>query len=190
MRKIWLLSSILLMACTSHPQVNLSEIKIKAENGDAAAQNNLGVLYQKGGKVEKNLQEALRWYTQAANQSLPAAAHNLAWMYDQGLGTPEDDQEASRWYRQAAERGYSPSQVNLAIMLVQGKGISQDYVEAHKWLTEARMNGTDKESQWIARRLLCELEAKMSQEEIKEAGYSYSSMPFSNCESQLSDSAP
>jgi len=161
-------------------------LKMSAENGHAAAQNNLGVLYANGRVLTKDNQEAFRWYKKAARQGLGEAEHNVAWMYDQGLGIPEDNQKAVYWYRRAANHGFQASQLNLGIMLGKGEGVSKDYVEAHKWPTASRMNRADKQAQWAARGALCELEEKMSEQEIEEAGYSYSAMPFSNCESFLS----
>ncbi len=37
-----------------------------ANKGDTAAQNNLGYLYEKGPKTDKDLREAGKWYMRAA----------------------------------------------------------------------------------------------------------------------------
>ena len=159
--------------------------KLSAERGHAEAQNNLGVFYQHGRVVPQDSQKAFYWYKKSAEQGISQAEHNVAWMYDQGLGTKEDNQEAVYWYRRAAKHGVPAAQLNLGIMLGKGEGAPQNHVEAHKWLTSARLNDIDKQAQWSARGALCELEANMTEIEIKEAGYSYTSMPFSNCESYM-----
>jgi hypothetical protein len=48
-----------------------------AEKGDAASQNNLGVLYATGQGVKRDAAEALRWYRRAAAQGHALARHNL-----------------------------------------------------------------------------------------------------------------
>lgn len=44
-----------------------------AEQGNTAAQYNLGMLYEDGSGVKKDLQEALKWYGKAAEQGEPDA---------------------------------------------------------------------------------------------------------------------
>ena len=45
---------------------NLSTLRAKAEAGDPKAQNNLGVLYEKGQGVPQNVVKARHWYRLAA----------------------------------------------------------------------------------------------------------------------------
>ncbi len=68
--------------------------KAKAEQGDAGAQCNLGVIYAKGNGVPQNYAEAVKWYRRAAEQDDPAAQSNLGAMYDHGDGVPQDYVEA------------------------------------------------------------------------------------------------
>src|SRR6478736_6798225 len=75
-----------------------------AEQGHAAAQFNLGVMYRYGEGVPKEAQEAAKWYRKAAEQGHAAAQNNLGVMYELGQGVPLDYQEARRWYRKAAEQ--------------------------------------------------------------------------------------
>lgn len=49
---------------------NISELKNKAEQGNAEAQYSLGVCYRCGDGVEKNLEEAIKWYKKAAEQGV------------------------------------------------------------------------------------------------------------------------
>lgn len=56
---------------------NISELKNKAEQGNAEAQYSLGVCYRCGDGVEKNLEEAIKWYKKAAEQGYARAQHNL-----------------------------------------------------------------------------------------------------------------
>ena len=49
-----------------------------AEQGNAIAQNGIGVLYKDGAGVEKNYNEALKWLNLAANQGNISAQLNMA----------------------------------------------------------------------------------------------------------------
>ncbi|MGH7181126.1 MAG: tetratricopeptide repeat protein, partial [Nitrospiraceae bacterium] len=82
-----------------------------AEQGDAKAQYNLGVMYDKGQGLPQDYQEALKWYRKAAEQG--QAQNNLGAMYDDGQGVPQGYQEALKWYRKAAEQGQVQAQYNL-----------------------------------------------------------------------------
>src|SRR5665811_1208260 len=59
-----------------------------ADQGVAIAQNNLGVLYEKGQGVPQNYAEAAKWYRLAANQGAAVAQYNLGIMYATGHGLP------------------------------------------------------------------------------------------------------
>ena len=76
-----------------------------AELGDAEAQYNLGVLYDEGAGVEKDLASAAGWYRKAAEQGFMDAQTNLGIMYVHGQGVPRDYREAMRWFQRAASQG-------------------------------------------------------------------------------------
>ena len=46
----------------------ITEIQRQAEQGDADAQNNLGVMYGEGSRVPQDHAEAVRWFRMAAEQ--------------------------------------------------------------------------------------------------------------------------
>jgi TPR repeat protein len=76
-----------------------------AELGDVEAQFNLGVMYDEGAGVEKNLTTAASWYRKAAGQGFMDAQTNLGIMYFHGQGVPRDYREAMKWFQQAAGQG-------------------------------------------------------------------------------------
>ncbi len=124
-------------------QAALKEILSLAEQGDAVAQNKLGVMYDNGEGVLADDQEAVRWYRLAADQGHASAQYNLGYMYSNGLGVLEDDQEAVRWYRLAADKGHAMAQRNLGLMYEYGKGVLADRISAHMWLNIASANGDE-----------------------------------------------
>src|SRR5271165_2127439 len=83
----------------------LKEFLPLAEQGDAEAQYNLGVMYRDGDGVPQDDKEAVRWFRLAAEQGLANGQFNLGYMYGTGHGVPQDDKEAVRWCRLAAEAG-------------------------------------------------------------------------------------
>ncbi|MDP3714785.1 MAG: tetratricopeptide repeat protein, partial [Burkholderiales bacterium] len=76
-----------------------------ATKGNPDAQNNLGVLYEKGQGVERNFVESVNWYRRAAEQGHAQAQNNVGVMYERGLGVKPDAKEAASWYLKAAQRG-------------------------------------------------------------------------------------
>jgi len=76
-----------------------------AEKGDAQAQYNLGVMYEKGFGVPQDYAEAIKWYRKAEAQGFALAQYNLGVMYEKGFGVPQDYAEAIKWYRKAEAQG-------------------------------------------------------------------------------------
>ena len=65
-----------------------------ADQGNAKAQFNLGLMYDNGRGVTQDDKEAVKWYKLAANQGNAKAQFNLGVMYDNGEGVTQDDKEA------------------------------------------------------------------------------------------------
>ena len=76
-----------------------------AAKGNAAAQTDIGWMFENGQGVPKDYDEAVKWYRLAAAQGYASAQNNLGWMYEHGLGVPKDYDEAIKWYRLAAAQG-------------------------------------------------------------------------------------
>jgi len=76
-----------------------------AELGDAEAQYNLGVMYDEGAGIERDLARAAEWYRKAAEQGFVDAQINLGMMYYHGQGFSRDDAEAAKWFERAASQG-------------------------------------------------------------------------------------
>ena len=59
----------------------LKEFRVFANRGLDRAQNNLGVMYDKGQGVTQDYKEAVKWYRKAAEQGIAPAQMNLGRMY-------------------------------------------------------------------------------------------------------------
>ena len=115
------------------PVVRVEACRTAAEQGNARAQYNLGLMHDNGKGVPQDDGEAVKWYRLAAEQGYAPAQLNLGVMYSKGEGVPQDYAEAVKWHRLAAEQGDAPAQLNLGLMYRNGKGVPQDYAEAVKW---------------------------------------------------------
>ncbi len=113
----------------------LHEWRPLAKQGDAAAQFNLGLMYETGQGVPQNYVQAVRWYRTAADQGYASAQSNLGLLYADGQGVTQDYAEAVRWYRKAADQGTAQAHHNVGLMYYNGQGVTQDYVQAHMWYT-------------------------------------------------------
>ena len=145
-----------------------------AEAGDPWGQTLLGIYYQGGVGVEKDANQALEWFTKAANQDFADAQYHLGRMYESGQGTPQDYGAAVAWYRKAADHaslldGPMGSRRRLARLYLLGLGVPQDYVQADILV---RIAGADP----LAHRIhsaedagLLKVEAKMTPVQIAEA---------------------
>ena len=113
--------------------MDVKSLHVAAEQGDASAQTDLGLLYYKGQDVPQDYTEAMRWFRKAADQEHARAQWGLGHMYEQGNGVARDLSEAAKWYRKAAERGDTVAQWNLGAMYEWRDGVPRDYKLAHMW---------------------------------------------------------
>ena len=100
----------------------------------------MGVLYERGQGVARDLTQAKLWYERAANAGNAKAMHNLAVIHTGAVGQP-DYALAARWFLAAAELGLKDSQFNIAILLERGLGVPANPVEAYKWYMAAGAQG-------------------------------------------------
>ncbi|MFG1201066.1 hypothetical protein V5F29_01550 [Xanthobacter aminoxidans] len=114
------------------------------QRGSAPAALRLGALYESAGK---DMGEARRFYTWAAEQGNVRAMHALAMLLSEGtlpdLNGKPDWAGALKWFRTAADLGHRDSQYNLGVIYARGLGVSADAAEAWKWLDLAARQGDE-----------------------------------------------
>ncbi len=115
-----------------------------ADEGDASAQNNLGVMHARGEGVARNLAAAVDWIGLSARQDLATAQYNIGFMTAQGAGASRDKPVAAQWMRKAAEQGHAAAQSTLGMLHLLGDGVAEDAAEATRWLLEAANQGEAK----------------------------------------------
>ena len=92
----------------------LAATRQSADQGDARAQFNLGLMYDLGQGVPEDDAEAVAWYRKAADQGFAGAQYNLGLMYRNGAGVRQDDVEALKWRSLAASRATGDRQKEYA----------------------------------------------------------------------------
>jgi TPR repeat protein len=93
---------------------DIAEWRVDADDGYAAAQFNLGLMYDTGDGVPQDDTQAATWYRQAAEQGHANAQYNLGAMYVLGQGVPQDYVEAHKWRNLAASRASAEDQAEYA----------------------------------------------------------------------------
>ena len=136
-----LVASFLCGICNA-ASTSIGELLKKAESGDPSSQFALAKKYFDGKKgVPQDYNEAVKWYTKAAEQGLADAQNNLGEMYGNAQGVPKDYNEAVKWFTRSAEQGYAKAQNNLGLMYYKSEGVPQDYNKAVKWFAKAAEQG-------------------------------------------------
>ena len=128
------------VACSESAE-ELDYLNSRVEQGDAAAQAELGFFYASGTCVPRNYVGAVRLWRLAAEQGNGYAQYSLGLMYSNGNGVPEDDVEAVRWIRLAAEQGYAEAQYKRGLMYDTGEGVPENAVEGVRWYRLAAEQG-------------------------------------------------
>jgi TPR repeat protein len=116
-------------------------IRPLANDGDAVAQFNLGLMYATGQGVQQDNAAAALWFRKAAEQGYAPAQSNLGTVYLYGRGVTQDDTEAVAWFRKAADQRDAIAEFLLGNQYANGKGLPQDYSEAMIWFQRAAEQG-------------------------------------------------
>ena len=136
---------------TSGKQCNLGFFYDRAERYDKAlewnmkgarqgcrnCEFNIGVFYNDGRGVEKNIDTALEWYTKSAEKGHASAQNNLGGVHRK----KGQHEEAFKWFMKAANQGDIYAEYNLGICYENGNGVKRNVPEAVKWFTKAAEKG-------------------------------------------------
>ena len=141
-----------------------------AEEGDHLAQFFLGYFYKNGLSVEKNLDQAIKWYELSAKKGNPYAQNNLALMYEKGIGFSINQEKALQLYKLSAEQGYSLAQYNLGVMYLNGKGVDKDLINGYMWFSLSSLNGDNDGEKWkkFVENEMTENQIDIAQKKLKE----------------------
>jgi TPR repeat protein len=117
------------------------QLRPSAENGDIASQLALGQVLRNPSNPQRMPEEALRWFTRAAEQNSAEGSYWLGVMHRLGEGVPRDYEQSMKYWRAAAAAGSANAQGALAQALFAGDGVPKDAVEAVRWAREGAERG-------------------------------------------------
>lgn len=113
------------------------EFRPLAEAGMPAAQFRLGLMYENGRGVAKDLDAAEAWYGRAGAQGYGEALYNMGHLrYLRG-----DVADAVDWWTRGARRGSGDAMYRLGLVYDEGKGVPRDLMLAHMWYDLAAAAG-------------------------------------------------
>ena len=110
------------------------------EVGDSRGYVNIGDNYMAGNPqmgIERNPQQAARYYEIAAGQENLRALENLGAMNLQGVGVPVNVTKALDYLHKAKSMGSSKALNTLGHMYIQGLGVSQDKAKGLEYIKQA-----------------------------------------------------
>lgn len=123
---------------TTQPELNDQVIMAAADmDGDLEAWWDIGVKYQTGDGVKKDLKLAIKWFEKAASRNYDNALVSLGDLYYKGEGVKQSYQKAFELYSRALRRNIPSAQYRLGLCCFYGRGTKQDKKSAVEWFKKA-----------------------------------------------------
>jgi len=116
------------------------------EEGVGLAMHWLGLMYLHGlDGAQRNLQEAVQWFTASAQGGSMAGLNTLGSLYESGLPPviQMNKDLARQLYELAAEKGETIAMTNLAKLYLRGNGVPLSFLRAREWYSRAALAGDD-----------------------------------------------
>ncbi|OAM78295.1 peptidoglycan-binding protein [Devosia elaeis] len=118
-----------------------AELREAAAKGNAQAQFEVAAIFSEGGPLDKDFEEAAKWYERAAAQGFAPAQYRLGNLYEVGSGVEKDLEQARLWYQRGAEAGNRMAMHNLAALYAGGQLGEQQFELAAEWFEQAANHG-------------------------------------------------
>ncbi|MEH6552394.1 MAG: tetratricopeptide repeat protein [Pseudomonadales bacterium] len=112
--------------------------------GDVDAQSDLGIMYAQGYGVPKNINEAVKWWTKAADMGQNKAQGYLGGIYSSETSGLLNYKKAFKYYSLSAKQNDAISQSILGFMYAEGQGVEKDINKAIElWHKSAKAGNED-----------------------------------------------
>ena len=112
-----------------------------AQNGQPAAQHEMGARLLAGRNMAPDQTQALEWFRKSAEQNYAPAQYRLGTLFEKGIGSVTDLKSAALWYGRAAEAGHVRAMHNLGVLLADGLDGKPDYAGAARLFRKAAEHG-------------------------------------------------
>jgi TPR repeat protein len=120
-----------------------------ARLGYAPAQVAAGNAFYHGLGIEKDYQQAFKWYSEAATQNHTEAQYLAGTMYYNGEGVNEDYPKAAEWFAKSASSHHGESQYMLGLMYTKGRGVTKDAALGLQYYIQAGNNNHIKSQNYL-----------------------------------------
>lgn len=111
---------------SNHNDLAVSHFKLASSHGHQSATYNLGICYEQGIGVEKNLKMALECYMIASSLGHAKALYNVGVFHAHGLANlPKNRKAARQYFKEAAKLGVN--EANQALGIVPMKQVGQPH---------------------------------------------------------------
>ena len=130
----------------STPQDLVAKLEMLLEKGNYAACFDLGQLYYHGDKgVQKDIQRAMSYFKEAADNGIAMAAYQMGRIYETGNAEdlPADQLQSFKWYARAAKEGLPEAENNLGSCYFFGRGVDVDYEKAFRLYKSSAEKGNN-----------------------------------------------
>lgn len=130
--------------------IDIRNLLLNAEKGDADAQFSLGTCYSHGNGVEKDLRKAEYWWIKAASQcdGKFSYQYRLGYYYFYGFVLSKKYEQAVYWWKRSAGNGNILALKSLATCYSNGYGVEIDLTRAFDLYKKLATTG-DKEYAYI-----------------------------------------
>jgi TPR repeat protein len=112
-----------------------------AQDGDAKAAHNLGVMFRDGMDIKQDDERAFYWFERGAQLGSARSMNSLGKRYENGQGVARDLKRAHELYTEADQQGDPDAGFNLATMYILGLGVKQDESNGIHWLQRSASHG-------------------------------------------------
>ena len=109
---------------------------------DDVAMRVVGLLYNWGDGVEKDLEESRRWYLKSAKLGNIQCLNSMGQAYLNGRGVPKDVARGIEFLEAAGCRGDDDAQEDLGWLYYQGEKVAQNFEKAFYWFQKAAALGS------------------------------------------------
>ncbi|MCA6314717.1 MAG: sel1 repeat family protein, partial [Phenylobacterium sp.] len=110
------------------------------ENNDARF--SLGLAYEDGAGVRKDVMKGVQWIRMAADDGFTPAQYYLGRLFRNGTSVPQSDADAFEWFSKAAALGHVDATNTLALMHHEGQATPVDHETEMKWFRRAAEAGS------------------------------------------------
>jgi TPR repeat protein len=115
-------------------------LEIANRTGHVGAQYNVAMCFEYGIGVNKNQQNAFKYYFLSAQNGLVKSQSKVGFCFLFGIGTEKNNNKAHAYLKKAAEADDIDAQCGVGLCLLKGIGARMDVDNGFKWILAAAQN--------------------------------------------------